>query len=222
MAIRAVGFDIDGTLYPDYRFHTRVLPVLIPNFRLLLSMGRARRELRDTAHPGTFYQIQAELAARHLRRPSAEVRALFDERIYRAWEPIFARIKIHPHVRETIEGLRSRGLKLGILSDFPVEAKLKHLGLGGLWDCVLCSEEVGRLKPAPEPFLALAQGLGVEPQEMIYVGNNPAYDVKGAKAVGMVAACISRRRRRIPGADFVFSSYRELESWIYTQLEPHS
>jgi putative hydrolase of the HAD superfamily len=219
MSIRAVGFDIDGTLYPDYRFHARVLPIIIPNLRLLLSMGKAREELRARRREGSFYRNQAEIAARHLARPADEVQTLLAERIYRAWEPLFAKVKIHSHVRETMESLRARGLKLGVLSDFPAEAKLKHLGLWGLWDAVVCSEEVGHLKPAPDSFLALAKGLGVAPEEMLYVGNNPAYDIKGAAAVGMRTACIARRGRRVPGADFVFSSYRELQSWILSRLD---
>jgi HAD superfamily hydrolase (TIGR01549 family) len=214
MPIRAVGFDIDGTLYPNYRFNLRALPILIADLPLLLSMGKARDELRSERREGPFYQLQAEIAARHYKRPADEVRLLLDERIYRAWEKIFARVKPYSGVRGTALALRGHGLKLGVLSDFPAVPKLELLGLSGLWDCVLCSEEVGHLKPAPDSFLALAKALDTPPDEMLYVGNNPAYDVAGAKAAGMMAACISHRRKSVPGADFVFSSYRALERWI--------
>lgn len=222
MPIRAVGFDIDGTLYPNYRFHARVLPVILSDLPLLLSMGKARDELRAGRHAGRpFYQAQAELAVRHYRRKrtAEEMRDLLDERVYRAWEPIFARVKPFAHARRTILGLREKGYRVGVLSDFPAERKLELLGLSGLWDAVLCSEEVGRLKPAPEPFLALAEALGSRPGEILYVGNSPAYDVAGAKAAGMMAACVSRRGKTIPGADLSFSSYRQLEAWILGRRE---
>lgn len=214
MPIRAVGFDIDGTLYPNYRFHLRALPIILADLPLLLSMGKARDELRARRRDGPFYQLQAEIASRHYGRPADEVRRLLDERIYRAWEGIFSRVKPYSGVRRAVETLRGAGLRTGVLSDFPASAKLERLGLSGLWDCVLCSEEVGQLKPAADSFLALSRALGVPPAEILYVGNSPAYDVAGAKAAGMMAACISARRRSVPGADLVFSSYRELTPWI--------
>jgi len=220
MPIRAVGFDIDGTLYPTYRFNLRVLPILISDLPLLLSMGKARDELRATRLEGPFYQRQAELAARHYGRPADEVRRLLDERIYRSWEKVFSRVKVYAGVRDAILALRVAGLKTGVLSDFPATAKLALLGLSDLWDCVLCSEEVGHLKPATDSFIALARSLDVDPADILYVGNSPAYDVAGAKAAGMMAACIASRGRSVPGADFVFSSYRELTPWIMERAKP--
>jgi FMN phosphatase YigB (HAD superfamily) len=172
MALTAVGFDLDGTLYPNHRFWVRLLPFLARGMPLLLSMGKARDKLRAGGHDGHFYSVQAELASRHLKRPAHEVRELIDEKIYRGWEPLFSRVRPRRGVREEVLALKAAGLKVGILSDFPIGNKLDLLGLGGIWDALVCSEEVGKLKPAPEPFLALAAALGADPEDMAYVGNS--------------------------------------------------
>ena len=53
MAIRAVGFDIDGTLYPDYRAQWRSIPFFLFHARSVLAFSRTRRILRDLSEdPG--------------------------------------------------------------------------------------------------------------------------------------------------------------------------
>ena len=106
---------------------------------------------------------------------------------------------------------------MGLLSDFPPERKLEYMKLN-FWDVKLCSEDTGRLKPAPDSFLELARKMGKNPENMLYVGNNPGYDVAGAHAAGMKAALIWPRWKRRPAAgprpDFVFYDYRQLCDFV--------
>jgi FMN phosphatase YigB (HAD superfamily) len=214
MALTAVGFDLDGTLYPNHRFWVRLLPFLARGMPLLLSMGKARDKLRAGGHDGHFYSVQAELASRHLKRPAHEVRELIDEKIYRGWEPLFSRVRPRRGVREEVLALKAAGLKVGILSDFPIGNKLDLLGLGGIWDALVCSEEVGKLKPAPEPFLALAAALGADPEDMAYVGNSERYDIAGSAAVGMRPILIASRGSKNSEARIVARSFRGLAARI--------
>jgi len=227
--IDAAAFDLDGTLYPNYRLYIRLVPFAIREYRLLSALGRAREALRAgdaaSAGPGAgphvwpkgaFYQAQARVMAGMLGEDPAAVEARIEALIYRGWEPLFREIRLFPHVRETLAALRGAGLKTGLLSDFPPAAKLERLGLGGLWDAVLCSEEVGRLKPDPAPFAALADALGTEPGRIIYVGNSLRYDIRGARRSGLRAALIHPFPPLAPKgeADFVFSSYRQLRRYL--------
>ncbi|MDR2102465.1 MAG: HAD family hydrolase [Treponema sp.] len=218
--IDGVAFDLDGTLYPNYRFYIRIFPFVLKEQRLLRAMGKARNLLRGVLSEGGFYESQARIMADILKTDPGSVHERIERLIYRGWEPIFRKIKLYPHVKETLCALREGGLKLGLLSDFPPELKLKNLGLAGCWDTVLCSENVGRLKPDPAPFLALAEQMGVKPERLLYVGNNVTYDIIGAKQVGMKAALVSsplrRNRRRHGNADIIFSDYRQLRDYVLT------
>lgn len=212
--IDAVAFDLDGTLYPNYRLYVRLVPFILREHKLLRAMGKARDALREAAHEGRFYDLQARFMADILDDDPENVKDRTERLIYRGWEEFFKEIKLFPHVVETLAAFRSAGLKTALLSDFPPEIKLAHLGLADGWDAVLCSERAGRLKPAPESFRVLSQTLGVPPGRILYVGNSVKYDVVGAKGAGMKAALISRRARKATGADFVFSDYRQLRRFV--------
>lgn len=64
---------------------------------------------------------------------------------------------------------------------------LDRLGLGGMFDVVVFSNEHGECKPLPSIFRRLREGLGVEASEVVFVGDNLFSDVWGAKQAGMRA-----------------------------------
>jgi len=216
----AVAFDLDGTLYPNSRLYAKLWPFAVRNCRLLVAFSRAREIIRreqgespESVRPD-FYDYQAELTARALNAPADAVKNRIEKLMYRGWEPLFSKIKLFPHVREVLDELRAAGLKLGLLSDFPPATKLKNLGLDGLWDTVLCSEETGALKPSARPFMVMADELGFPPERILYVGNSRRYDVAGALRFGMKAALLARRASGSPEADFTFRDYRKLRDFV--------
>ena len=73
----------------------------------------------------------------------------------------------------------------GILQFFPVRA----------YSC-----DIGHAKPRPEPFLAAATGLRVEPNAILHVGDNERTDVGGALALGMRAIRLDVVRKGGPSA----------------------
>jgi putative hydrolase of the HAD superfamily len=225
-----IAFDLDGTLYANYQFYIRVLPLVIKEFPLVLAWGKARNTIRknnvSSLAAEEFYDRQAALMGEYLKKDPGAVRARHEALIYRGWEEIFKRIPLFPYLKETLREFRDSGIKLGVLSDLPPDRKLENLGLSGIWDVQLCSELSGGLKPNKTPFLALAEKMGLPPERILYVGNSVSYDVLGSKSAGMKAALIVPsllRRRRSGGrpggkragyADFVFSSYRQLLLYV--------
>jgi putative hydrolase of the HAD superfamily len=217
-----IAFDLDGTLYPNYRLNIRILPFILKEFPLLLALGKARSRMRagqeECPTGDGFYEYQARIMAEILGQESGAVQKKTERLIYRGWEPLFSRIRPFSHVKETLEILKKQGFKLGLLSDFPPALKLANMGLAGYWDVVLCSEITGRLKPHVLPFQELAKQMGVEPERLLYVGNSVRYDIIGAKKAGMKAALVTHspiKKRRKPGnADFAFSDYRQLSKYV--------
>lgn len=92
---------------------------------------------------------------------------------------------------------RTARLPVGILTDVPygmprclVERDVRPFE--GLLDVVLSSEQVGWRKPRPEGFHGLSAALGVQPDAMVYIGDE-AKDISGAHAAGMTAILLDRR-----------------------------
>ena len=219
----AVAFDLDGTLYPNYRLNVRLLPFLVKHWPLLVAFSRARDRIRarqektPAAFKDNFYDYQAWLVAEQLKAPPQQVRDRIERLIYRGWERHFLHIRLLPHVPEMLAELKAAGLKLGMLSDFPPQTKLENLGIAGLWDAVICSETAGALKPAVRPFVCLAEALGCAPERTLYVGNSYRYDILGASRAGMKTALLTRRGqpdRAKPVADFIFHDYRQLGDFV--------
>lgn len=98
------------------------------------------------------------------------------------------------NVPEALEGLRRKGLRLGVISNWDPSARalLRRHGLEGFFERIVVSSEVGLEKPAPEIFrLAMGQA-GVSAMESLYVGDNYYVDAVGARAVGMASLIINR------------------------------
>ena len=226
MKFTAVAFDLDGTLYPNYRLNIRLFPFLVREQRLLRALGKARNILRESylnqgaaeyKTGGDFYDAQALIMEKILGQPAEKIKERTERLIYRGWEPYFKKIRLFSHVRETLDAFRGKGVKLGLLSDFPPEIKLKNLNISEYWDVVICSEQSGRLKPDKKPFLDLAARMGFPPEKILYVGNSFPYDVIGARDMGMKAAHIRPRWKKSPSsakADFVFYDYRQLRDYV--------
>jgi putative hydrolase of the HAD superfamily len=216
----AVAFDLDGTLYPNYRLYVKLLPFLCRHWPLVAALGKARKIIRreQERSPSTvlsdFHVYQARLVANLLHARPEQIKEEIERLVYRDWERHFSTIKLFPHVREVLKSLRSAGLKLGLLSDFPPLVKLKNLGLDNCWDIVLCSEDTGTIKPALQPFKDLSNALKCPPQEILYVGNSRRYDMAGAKRAGMKTALRTRTFAGGTGVDFSFRDYRKLRDFV--------
>ena len=99
--------------------------------------------------------------------------------------------------RPTLEGLKARGHRLGVLSNFPphLEKTLARHGLRRHIDFVVVSSLVGLQKPDPAIFwLAIARS-GWPRERILYIGDDLNDDIRGARAVGLRAVLIDRHDR---------------------------
>ena len=95
---------------------------------------------------------------------------------------------------ETLEELRRRGLKRGLISvcSGDVEDVWDETAFAPHFDDVVLSCAVGLRKPDPRIYRLACERLEVEPQECLFVGDGANDELAGAERVGMTAACILR------------------------------
>lgn len=117
----------------------------------------------------------------------------------RFMEPIFALGRLYDDVLPALGALRGRGLRTGIVSNTPWGSpgwlwreELARLGLAGEVDAAVFCGDAGFRKPARPIFEAILGRLGVDPARSLFVGDDPRWDVAGARAVGMDAVLIDR------------------------------
>lgn len=215
-AIRAVLFDLDGTLIdsaPDLAAAAnglrieRGLPEL-PYERLRPMVGSGARGM-----VGIAFGVTPDDAA------FAELRDAFLARYER---DLLQRTTVFAEVRPVLATLDAAALPWGIVTNkatrfaLPVVA---GLGLDRRATAVVCGDTTAFSKPHPEPLLEAARRLGVPAEACVYVGDD-LRDVQAGKAAGMktLAAAWGYLGQGEPiadwGADAVIESPDQLLKWL--------
>ena len=97
------------------------------------------------------------------------------------------RLRLHPHVREVLDVLRER-FPLALVTDAQsayARAELHKVGLLGYFDPIVVSGDHGYRKPDRRLFQLALDGMGVAAEHALYVGNDLYRDVSGAQEAGM-------------------------------------
>jgi putative hydrolase of the HAD superfamily len=106
-----------------------------------------------------------------------------------------------PDAAPTLQALRARGYRLGLLSNtwWAADwhnADLAAHGLADLLDELVYTSDLPHSKPHPSVFLEVAGRLGVPPTACVMVGDRPLDDIVGALGVGMRAVWKTNGRPR--------------------------
>jgi HAD superfamily hydrolase (TIGR01549 family) len=103
-----------------------------------------------------------------------------------------------------VEAVRelARKYRLALLSNFD-DGETGHLivadtGVRELFEIVVISADAGLRKPHPKIFLDLIGQMGLEPHEVLYVGDTAHDDVLGSKRAGMHSAWINKHSAALP------------------------
>lgn len=112
------------------------------------------------------------------------------------------RFRAYDDAAPALAGLRKRGLRLVVVSNWDVSLRtvLERVGLAPLLDGILTSAEVGARKPSPEIFREALKVAGADPPDAVHVGDSPGEDVAGALRAG-IEPVLLRRDRAGPSID---------------------
>lgn len=78
-------------------------------------------------------------------------------------------LQIFPEVREMLEWCRTQGLRMGVISDTSpsLALTLEAAGIGDYFECAICSDLVGVMKPDPKIYQTALDVLGVTAEASI-------------------------------------------------------
>lgn len=203
MRYRAVLLDLDNTLYDYdacYRLaNAAVFPYLVDlTGRPQADLERLYREAKRRNHvalAGTaashnrllYYQRLCELLGLKVFGNADALLEIFWTRFLAAMEPFSGAL-------ELLRAVRPAGICL--VTDMTVEIqyrKIERLGIGGLIDTMVTSEEAGREKPHPWPFELALSKLGASAGEACMAGDDFTKDVEGPLLAGLDAYWVRQR-----------------------------
>ena len=167
--IKAVIFDLDGTLTDTEKFYQKAWPEALEHFGYktepwmpleLRSLGRPFAPLKFREWFGEDFDYD-------------QVRSYRKALIEKYLEP---GIPLKPGAEEILTWLRANGytVAMATANDLPrTERYLNRIGIRDLFDRLICADMVSHGKPAPDIYAYACKALGLEPGETVAVEDSP-------------------------------------------------
>ncbi|MEM3597092.1 MAG: HAD family hydrolase [Candidatus Bathyarchaeia archaeon] len=197
--IKAVLFDLGGTLVhvePAPEIFYKILKVhgiecSVAEISKAWEKANKQLGIEKMADFGARFWVEFNLLV--LEGLGIKENALFlAEEIDREWWE-YANFSLYPEALTVLKKLREKGLKVGVITNSlraDVEKVLKKLGLESFFDVKVCVDVAGKAKPAKEIFIYACEKLGLQPKNVLFVGDDAKIDYEGARKAGLNALLI--------------------------------
>jgi putative hydrolase of the HAD superfamily len=142
-----------------------------------------------------------ELANHVLREAAPEVGELDRDNFFEVAYEHFAESgvwELYPDVIEVLKQLRRR-FQLAIVSNFDGRLRviLERLGISKYFGDIFVSSEIGAEKPDPEIFRRALKFLGLHPENVLHVGDDPERDWQAATIAGLSIFKLDRTKNSL-------------------------
>jgi putative hydrolase of the HAD superfamily len=224
--IKALCLDVDGTLYSLPQLYVRLMWTAFPSLSIGLRYNGVRKKYRETqeinppredSRRGLLEKQASLFLGKRANKDSIEkMIAKMDRQFYKAWKKSFRSIRAFPDMVEALTLAKKQGLKIAVLSDFPLENKLETLGISHLVDFALSSEDTGYLKPSNKAFDILCKGVGEKPENCLYFGDSYEKDIIGGSAFKMSTLLMkkTKHKEKYPKASIVCESWKDVIKFV--------
>ncbi len=213
--IKSVIYDLDDTLYDFITANQYAEKALIAEAERRFGIDGARF---GAAYAGTYYSVRNAMPADLLALIPEDVGiAAMHSRTLRLdltltrlglpvlphavelydfyWETLLDHMTREPHLPETLQALKAKGLRVGVGTNMTARMqyrKLIRLGLSEWVDFVVTSDECVFDKPDPRFFDLVIRKAGCPAENCLFIGDNYQLDYLGARASGLQALWYER------------------------------
>jgi HAD superfamily hydrolase (TIGR01509 family) len=179
--VRAVIFDIDGTLLDSVDLHAQAWVDAFAHFGVRVSHDQARSQIGK----GGDQLLPVFLDAERVEREGETIEAYRSDLFKRDY---LSKVKPFPAVRALFEHLKREGLTIALASSGKakeVEHYQSLMDVEDLTDVVVSSDDVERSKPFPDIFQAALEKLApITAAQAVVIGDTP-YDAEAAGKAGL-------------------------------------
>ena len=215
--IKAIVFDLEGTLLDRVKSREKFIEEQYERFRdyfIHVQLADYKNKFieldddEDNDKPDLYKQIIEQF---HIDRLTwKDLFNDFEMHFYRYVFPYYDTLY-------TLEKLSSHHYLIGVIANGKSKIKqfrLHSLGIMHFINYLTTSETVGYRKPHPQIFEDMIEQLGVEPSEVMYVGDDALNDVAPARAMGMVSVWYKQDDAELEPleneVDYIISTIEEL------------
>jgi phosphoglycolate phosphatase len=187
MKLRAVILDMDGTIT---RFN---IDYLGARRAVLAELEKMNLKTSDMTERSSIYLLLKQLKPRLNSRAYEQLRKLFYDRLEEMEVKAAREVMLYPGVLDTMKALRSRALRIGLVTNNGrkgTNLTLERLGLRVFFDAIVTRDDCEEMKPDPGPIRKVLQELKAHVDEAILVGDG-VMDIMAAKAAGLSSVAVS-------------------------------
>ena len=209
--IKAVIFDIDGTLIDTVDLHAEAWVKALKHFGFEIAFP----DLRSQIGKGGDQILHGLLPPEAIEKQGDEIKDFRSDLFKREY---LHRARAFPAVRELFERIRAAGQKAVLASSGnadEVEQYKEIAGIADLIDSATSSDDAERSKPFPDIFeAALAKLAPVTPDEAVVIGDTP-YDAEAArkaqlKSIGVLSGGFTEQALKDAGCIAVYRDVEDL------------
>lgn len=203
--VTALSLDLDDTLWPIWPTIERA-ELCLHEFLLVHAPKTAERfpvagmrHLREhvaQAHPELAHDFTAQrrISLGHAFRLTGESEALVDP----AFDAFFAARNDVTLYDDCLPALEHLAARVPIIALTNGNADLQRTGIARFFTGCISARNIGSAKPETPMFEAASRALGIAPENILHVGDDPWLDVQGAHNAGFQSAWINRTQALWP------------------------
>lgn len=208
MNFKAIIFDLDGVICSTDEYHYQAWKKMADSMGIYFDRTINNR-LRGVSRMESLEIILERYQGQPLSDAKKEELATMKNDIYRESLHQMSTVDLSDEVRDTLNALRAKGLRLAIGSSSKnTPFILKRLGLENFFDAVSDGNNITRSKPDPEVFLKAAQFVDMEPADCLVV-EDAVSGAQAGHAGGFQVACVGDASAAGAG-DFNLKSFGQL------------
>ena len=213
MALRALLFDLDGTLIDTDELHLNAYNQLLARWDRSMDISYYKANVMGFPDDMIFGGLFPDMPASHYTTLAAEKEALFRDQLGETI-PVPGVLRILDHAGQL-------GLKTAVVTKAPREnamAMLTGLGIVDRFETIVIGGELARGKPHPMPYLTALELLGVSADEAIAFEDSLA-GVQSAHAAGIhtfgMLSGLQEQQLREAGARSVIKDFESDILWRF-------
>ena len=189
MKYKGIIFDLDGVICFTDHYHYLAWKALADSIGAPFDETKNDR-LRGVSRMASLEIVLEEYQGPALSEEDKVALATKKNDLYRTYLQSMSPADLSDEVRDTLNGLRAKGIKLAIGSSSKnTPLILERIGLGDFFDAISDGNNITKSKPDPEVFLMAADMLHLDPKDCMVVEDAEA-GIQGAIAGGFDSAAL--------------------------------